>query len=64
MDATCSNCLFFHKKDGWDGGECRRHSPVATTYGSPMWPHVLPEYWCGDFVNREIKQVEEVEEED
>lgn len=56
---TCATCTYCHNPDA-DGSDatplrlqCRRYPPtvVSDRIGTAtLWPSVLPEAWCGEFL--------------
>lgn len=57
-EISCYNCKYFKRyseeyyEEGYNKGECRKHSPVITTQGLSRWPNVMESEWCGEFEKR------------
>lgn len=45
---ACDHCRHSFQEPGCYP-ECRRRSPRAGKDGSPIWPRVRDEDWCGEF---------------
>jgi hypothetical protein len=42
---VCRNCRFYF----YDGGECKRRSPITDGERKAIWPKTNPIDWCGEF---------------
>jgi len=42
----CSACIYFDN----EFKECRRRAPGESARGTPDWPQVRPDDWCGEWL--------------
>lgn len=51
---SCGACKFFRKHKNGDTGNCHRYPPVSYNAIDTWFPQVYHDYWCGEFLKKDV----------